>query len=102
MDAERLKALTERTELATKCAKAIEDLQDADPRNTYMRLRMWNSNSGGDPLSESVLMDIFKRGKASMLADLEKQLEELLGIVPVKEHAEIIRGVDMTGKPFEN
>lgn len=77
MDKARLTELTARAEKAKELAEEIDTLDKANPRGPFARIQFRIDNI--DCLPRETLEEVIDRGRKSLMAQKEAELERLLG-----------------------
>lgn len=82
MNQERLHQLSARAERAKQLASQITELTEADPFRSGARITFKDYNTNDDYLAGDLLKRVVGEGRLKVLADMEAELEGLLGTDP--------------------
>ena len=84
-----LKELKAKANRAVELSKELEALEAANPRGTYMRATLKNSNNGNEPLSVDMLAEVIDLGRQRLAETKREELESILGGPAVKTVKEV-------------
>lgn len=82
MNQSRLNALMAHAERAKQLAGQIKELTEADPYRAGYSIRFKDLKSDRDILGAQLTVKVMAEGRAKVLADMEAELESLIGVEP--------------------